>query len=77
MGVTGEGTDREAFSGDGRVSPDGLVFGTYMHGLFLNPPAVNALLSYLYTKKGLPYTPIGAAWQRPVRRSCRYLRAAR
>ncbi len=65
MGVTGEGTDREAFCGDGRVSPDGLVFGTYMHGLFLNPPAVNALLSYLYTKKGLPYTPIGAAGSDP------------
>jgi len=65
MGVTGEGTDREAFSGDGRVSPDGLVFGTYMHGLFLNPPAVNALLSYLYAKKGLPYTPISAAGSDP------------
>jgi adenosylcobyric acid synthase len=58
MGVTEPGTDREAFSGDGRVSHDGLVFGTYMHGLFLNPTAANALLAYLYGKKGLPYTPI-------------------
>ena len=58
MGVTEPGSDREAFSGDGRVSPDGLVFGTYMHGLFLNPTAANALLTYLYGKKGLPYTPI-------------------
>jgi len=58
MGVTGEGTDGEAFCGDGRVSADGLVFGTYMHGLFLNPSAVNALLSYLYGKKGLPFTSI-------------------
>ena len=58
MGVTGEGADREAFCGDGRVSADGLVFGTYMHGLFLNPSAVNALLSYLYGKKGLPFTSI-------------------
>jgi adenosylcobyric acid synthase len=58
MGVTGEGMDHEAFSGDGAVSADGLVFGTYMHGLFLNPSAVNALLSYLYKKKGLPFTQI-------------------
>jgi adenosylcobyric acid synthase len=29
-----------------------------MHGLFLNPTAANALLAYLYGKKGLPYTPI-------------------
>ncbi|MGB8220306.1 MAG: cobyric acid synthase [Methanoregula sp.] len=58
MGVTGEGTDREALCGDGRVSADGLVFGTYMHGLFLNPSAVNALLSYLYGKKRLPFIPI-------------------
>ena len=58
MGVTGEGTDGEAFCGDGRVSADGLVFGTYMHGLFLNPSAANALLSYLYGKKGLPFTSI-------------------
>jgi cobyric acid synthase CobQ len=65
MGVTGEGSDREAFRGDGRVSPDGLVFGTYMHGLFLNPSAVNALLSYLCAKKGLAYTPVIAAGSDP------------
>ena len=58
MGKTGEGSNGEAFSGDGRVSADGLVFGTYMHGLFLNPSAVNALLSYLYRKKGLPFEPV-------------------
>ena len=58
MGVTVTGMDHEAFSGDGAVSKDGLVFGTYMHGLFLNPSAVNALLSYLYTKRGLPFTPM-------------------
>lgn len=58
MGVTeGEG-DREAFEGDGRVSSDGLVFGTYMHGLFQNPAAANALLSYLHAKRGLPFDPI-------------------
>jgi cobyric acid synthase len=29
-----------------------------MHGLFQNVPAANALLSYLYRKKGLPFPPI-------------------
>ena len=42
------------------MSSDGLVFGTYMHGIFQNPAAVNALLSYLSTKKGLPFTPVPA-----------------
>jgi len=60
MGVTDPGTCREAFSGDGLVSSNGLVFGTYMHGLFQNPAAVNALLSYLHRKKGLPFSPIPA-----------------
>jgi len=58
MGVTEPGTDREAFEGDGRASEDGLVFGTYMHGLFQNPSAANALLSYLYRRKGLGFVPI-------------------
>jgi adenosylcobyric acid synthase len=60
MGVTDGGSDREALIGDGRVSRDGLVFGTYLHGLFANPSAANALLSYLYAKKGLPFTPISS-----------------
>ena len=58
MGVTEPGSSREALHGDGRVSDDGLVFGTYMHGLFQNPAAANALLSYLHRKKGLPIEPI-------------------
>ena len=40
------------------MSEDGLVFGTYLHGLFQNPSAANALLSYLSAKKGLPFEPI-------------------
>ena len=60
MGVTESGKNREALDGDGRVSDDGLVFGTYLHGLFLNITAANALLSYLYRKKGLPFEPITA-----------------
>lgn len=58
MGTTAGGSDREAFKGDGRVSSDGLVFGTYMHGLFQNPAAANALLSYLHAKKGIVFEPI-------------------
>jgi adenosylcobyric acid synthase len=58
MGETEPGSNREAFDGDGRVSADGLVFGTYMHGLFQNLSAVNALLSYLSQKKGEHYRPI-------------------
>ena len=60
MGVTEPGSSREAFHGDGRVSYDGLVFGTYMHGLFQNPSAANALLEYLYDKKGIAFEPIPA-----------------
>ncbi|MCP1662032.1 MAG: cobyric acid synthase [Methanocalculus sp. MSAO_Arc1] len=47
---------REAFSGDGAVSDDGLVFGTYLHALFSNQSAVSALLTYLYRTKGLEFT---------------------
>ena len=65
MGVTESVRNREAFKGDGRVSDDGLVFGTYLHGLFLNPSAVNALLSYLFARKGLPFTPIPAGESDP------------
>ncbi len=60
MGVTEPGSSREALRGDGRVSDDGLVFGTYLHGLFQNPSAANALLSYLYGKKGIAFEPIPA-----------------
>jgi adenosylcobyric acid synthase len=55
MGTTETGSDREALHGDGSVSADGLVFGTYLHGLFQNPSAANALLSFLYAKKGMPF----------------------
>ncbi len=58
MGLTEPGSDAEALHGDGRVSEDGLVFGTYLHGLFQNPSAANALLAFLYAKKGMPFEPI-------------------
>ena len=38
---------------DGAVDESGLVFGTYLHGIFDNAPMRNALLSLLRQKKGL------------------------
>jgi adenosylcobyric acid synthase len=65
MGTTESGCNREALVGEGSVSEDGLVFGTYLHGIFLNPSAVNALLSYLFAQKNLPFTPISAGESDP------------
>jgi adenosylcobyric acid synthase len=55
MGETEVLHDLPSFGEDGAVSADGLVIGTYLHGLFQNPSAVNGLLYYLYRKKGLEY----------------------
>ncbi len=60
MGETERGSMLEAFAGEGAVTPDGLVFGTYMHGLFQNPGAVNALLAYLSERRGVPFEPATA-----------------
>ncbi len=51
MGETEGG--EPAFGDDGCVSKDGLVFGTYLHGLFENENIRNSFLSYLYKKKGM------------------------
>ncbi|WP_214019654.1 cobyric acid synthase [Methanoculleus sp.] len=61
MGETERGTLPEAFAGEGAATPDGLVFGTYMHGLFQNPGAANALLAYLSERRGVPFEPVAAA----------------
>lgn len=58
MGETERTRTQEAFDGEGAVSSDGLVIGTYMHGLFNNITAVNALLSYLYSRRRLQFEPI-------------------
>ena len=47
-----------AFGDDGAVSNDGLVIGTYLHGLFQSPSAVDGLLSFLHEQKGLAYEPV-------------------
>ena len=49
-----------AFTGEGAVSSDGLVIGTYMHGLFTNKSAAFALVSYLCEKKGAEWDPVQA-----------------
>ena len=51
MGETEGG--EPAFGDDGCVSMDGLVIGTYLHGLFDNENIRNSFLSYLYMKKGM------------------------
>jgi len=65
MGDTVRGSCAEAFEGEGAVSDDGLVFGTYMHGLFQNRSAVSALLAYLYTRKGEEYMTTGCPESSP------------
>jgi adenosylcobyric acid synthase len=44
-----------AFGDDGSVSENGLVIGTYLHGLFENKNFRNSFLGYLYDHKGLIY----------------------
>lgn len=53
MGETQGG--QHAFLDDGSVSENGIIIGTYLHGLFENDNLRNAFLGYLYYKKGLPY----------------------
>jgi adenosylcobyric acid synthase len=55
MGESIRDRNAPAFDDEGAVNGDGLVFGTYMHGLFENETVVNALLSYLYQEKGLEF----------------------
>jgi len=42
---------------DGAVSPDGLVAGTYLHGLFHNVAVRQALLGALAERRGVAWTP--------------------
>ncbi len=47
-----------AFTDEGSVLAGGLVFGTYLHNLFANAGAVDALAGYIAAKKGVVYTPV-------------------
>lgn len=44
-----------AFGDDGSVSENGLVIGTYLHGLFENENIRNSFMGYLYKRRGLTY----------------------
>jgi adenosylcobyric acid synthase len=55
MGVTD--SNRTVFGDDGAIDENGLVIGTYLHGLFDNRNVRNALVRYLSEKKGLKYEP--------------------
>ncbi len=44
-----------AFGDDGSVSENGLVIGTYLHGLFENENIRNSFMDYLYKRRGLTY----------------------
>ena len=50
MGVTFP-KDIAAFGDDGAVAKDGLVIGTYLHGIFENENFRNAFLDYLYSRR--------------------------
>ncbi len=56
MGETTGGTP--AFGDDGTVSDNGLIIGTYLHGLFENENIRSSFLSFLYKRKGLTYTDV-------------------
>ncbi|WOF15783.1 cobyric acid synthase [Methanoplanus sp. FWC-SCC4] len=58
MGRTIHDGEKEAFSGEGSVSDDGLVIGTYMHGLFRNKNVSESLLKYLYSQKNIDFAGI-------------------
>jgi adenosylcobyric acid synthase len=50
MGVTFP-RDEAAFGDDGAVNNDGLVIGTYLHGIFENDNFRDAFLDYIYSRR--------------------------
>ena len=52
MGLTSS-EGEAAFGDDGAVAKNGLVIGTYLHGIFDNENFRNAFLDYLYSRKNL------------------------
>lgn len=55
MGTTD--SKKPVFGDDGAIDEEGLVIGTYLHGLFENANLRTALMQYLYKQKGLEYEP--------------------
>ena len=50
MGLT-ESLDKAAFGDDGAVAENGLVIGTYLHGIFDNQNLRDAFLDFLYERR--------------------------
>jgi adenosylcobyric acid synthase len=55
MGITDSRCS--VFGDDGAIDKEGLVIGTYIHGLFENKNIRDSLMQYLYKKKGLEFMP--------------------
>jgi adenosylcobyric acid synthase len=55
MGITDSSCN--VFGDDGAIDKEGLVIGTYIHGLFENKNIRDALVKYLYKIKGLEFMP--------------------
>lgn len=58
MGLTNLGEGAHAFDDDGCTDRTGLIWGTYLHGLFENENLRDAFLEYLYTRRGLSYSTV-------------------
>ncbi len=56
---------REVAITDGAVSPDGRVFGTYLHGIFDNHGFRSAFLNRIRKEKGLPAMTAGSGMEDP------------
>ncbi len=50
-------SDTFVFEDDGCIDDEGLIFGTYLHGLFENENVRDVLLKHLFKEKGLQYIP--------------------
>ena len=64
---------------DGALSPDGLVFGSYLHGIFDDGWVADALLSYVSEKKGSAArvrarADVETTWERGLEKLCDSMR---
>ncbi|MCL7476431.1 MAG: cobyric acid synthase [ANME-2 cluster archaeon] len=58
MGKTRLGDEVPAFGDDGCVNKEGLVWGTYLHGLFENENLRDAFLEFLYNGRDMSYSAV-------------------
>jgi adenosylcobyric acid synthase len=74
MGDTLQHEDKPAFFDDGCIDRSGLIWGTYLHGLFENENVRDAFLDFLYSKRGVSYHNIkaGINYQDPYHKLARH-----